>query len=125
MDNDAYKLFFGIGTCHRLMKEHANEIRARSVVRTVIHWSDMSNLDDGFRLEEDVDAELVDGQAISWCLELTLTLEGVAVEADVRRIHGNGQDVLVEIADSVYPTVTEGSTGILEITRRLCSINPV
>jgi hypothetical protein len=125
MHSDAHNLFLAIGSCHGLMKKHASSIMLRPDVKTVKHWCDMLNVDGGFRLEEYVDAELADGQAISWCLELTLTLESIAVEADVRRIHEDGQDILVEIADCDYAKEADCSTGLLEITRRLCDSNPV
>lgn len=125
MDKDMFNLFITIGMCHRLLKDHADELASRSGVRTVKHWSDMSNVDDAFRLEEYVDAELTSGQGISWCLELTLSGDGIMVEADVRRIHGKGQDVLVTIADCEFQNAVEGSNGVAEITRKLCASNPV
>ncbi len=123
MDEDTLDLFLAIGDCHRLMVVHANEVRARLNVTDVTHWSDMYNVDGAFRLEEFVDAEHPDGQATSWRLELTLTLNNVSVEADVRRIHGSGQDLLTEIVDCSYGTASECSANLLEITRRLCAAN--
>jgi hypothetical protein len=121
MDTIAYSLLIAIGNCHGLLKNHAAELVSRSVVKAVKHWFDISSLQDAVRLEEYVDAELVDGEAVSWCLELTITLEGVAVEADVRRVHRNGQDVLLEIADRKYENVLDCSKEIIEITQTLCA----
>ena len=125
MDQDSYNLFITIGRCHRLLKDHADKLASRSVVRAVKQWSDMSNVDGAFRLEEYVDVELADGQAMSWCLEVTLTQDSIMVEADVRRIHDEGQDVLATIADCRYRNVVNCSNGLGEITRELCASNPV
>jgi hypothetical protein len=125
MDKDSYRLFVAIGTCHRLLKGHAKETRGRLGVSGVTHWLDVNDLDDAFRLEEHVDAELANGQAISWRLELTLSPGSFTVESDIRRIHQDGQDVLEEVADCTYPTAGECAAGILETTRRLCSTNPL
>jgi len=124
MDKDMFNLFITIGRCHRLLKDHADQLASRSGVRTAKHWSDMSNVDDAFRLEEYVDAELANGQAVSWCLELTLTADGIKVEADVRRIHEEGQDVVAEIGDCEFQNAVDGSNGVAEITRKLCASNP-
>lgn len=120
-----FNLFIALGMCHRLLKDHADRLASRSVVRTVKHWSDMSNIDGAFRLEEYVDAELKNGQAISWCLELTLTADAMMVEADVRRIHREGQDVIEAIADCEFQNAGAGAIGVAEITKKLCASNPV
>ena len=125
MERAVCKLLVAIGTCHVLMKHHAHEVRSRPKVTSVTHWINMYNVDDAFRLEEYVDAELSDGSAISWALELTVTEQSIGVEADIRRIHKGGQDVLSEIADCIYSTAIECSNGLPEIVRYLCSSNPL
>jgi len=125
MDNDWFRLFLAIGACHGILKEHAREARRHPEVSNVTHWLDVHDLGGAFRLEEFVDVELANGEAICWCLELTLSPGVFAVESDVRRIHRAGQDLIEEVADCTYPTAEECATGILEFTRRLCVINPV
>ncbi len=119
-----FNLVFTIGECHRQLKDHAHAVALRSSVKTVTHWFDMSNVGHSFRLEEFVDAELASGQAICWCLELTLTEDRIVVEADVRQNHAEGQDVVAEIADCEFQNAAEGSIGVAEITRKLCASNP-
>lgn len=89
-------------------------------MKAVKHWCDMPAVGDAFRLEEYVDAELVTGEAMSWCLEITVTLDGIRVEADVRRIHGDGQDVVAEIANREFTNVAAFSEEIVGIIQRLC-----
>jgi hypothetical protein len=125
MDHDTYHLLINIGTCHRLLKDFANGVRSRVNVKSVTHWTDLHDIDSAFRLEEFVDAELVSGEAISWRLELTICVDRFIIESDVRRIHGNGQDVVAEVADRVYSTETECSTGILEVVRQLSNTYPI
>jgi hypothetical protein len=124
MDKEAQKLFLAIGSCHHDLKLHAKRIEAHPDVRRVTHWLDMHNFDDTFRMEEYVDAELLCGQAISWALELTLTGVDFTVEADVRRVDEKGQDLIVQIAERRYATTLECVNGLLDATRRLCSIDP-
>lgn len=125
MNSDTYSLFYTIGKCHQTLKNHAKKIALRSSVKAVTQWSDISIVDEAFRLEEYVDAELSSGQAISWRLEVTLTRTEIMVEADVRRIHGEGQDVIATIADCEYRSVIDGSIAIAEITKKLCAIDHV
>jgi len=125
MDDEAFEFLLAIGDCHRQLQRHAIELRKHQGVRTVEHVSDMPELPAGFRLAEYVDAELMDGEALSWCLEITVTVDNVAVEADVRRIHALGQDVIYEIAESSYSSQTACSLALPEITKRLCSANPL
>jgi len=121
MDTNTFNLLVTIGKCHVLLKRHADGLLSRAAVKTVKHWCDMPSLHDAFRLEEYVDAELVNGEAVSWCLELTITLEGVLLEADVRRIHHDGQDVVAEIANREFKNVEGCLEEIFEITQRLCA----
>jgi hypothetical protein len=94
-------------------------------VRGVTHVVDMPELIDSYRLEEYVDAELVSGEAISWCLEITMTENAIFVEADVRRNHSEGQDIIEEVGDYQYSTETECSAQLPEIVARLCSVHPL
>jgi hypothetical protein len=84
----------------------------------------MPVLDGGVRFEEFVDAELLCGEALSWRLETTVTPKQVLVEADVRRVHKLGQDVVRTIADGVYSTEGAAATALPEIARQLCSVVP-
>ena len=125
MDKHAYDLFITIGRCHRLLKEHAAELRLRSDVMGVTHWFDIFDVGDACRLEEYVSAELDNGQGVSWCFELTLAADGITVEADVRRNDRDGEDVLAEIAACEYRDVRDVANNLLEITRKLCASNPI
>lgn len=124
MDNDAFKLFIAIGTCHCRLKEHAQEIRKHSSVTSVTCWLDAYDFDNACRFEDYVDAEISNGEAISWRLEITLTLDEFIVEADVRKIHAAGYDVVAEVADRTYSTAAECAIGILEVTRQLIVVDP-
>ena len=59
-------------------------------------------------------------RSISWLLEVTITADEVTVEADVRRVHSQGQDLLVGIAEDTY-TVAEAAIALPEIAQRLFS----
>jgi len=120
MNPESLALLSAVGNCHRKLRDHAIRLRDRPAVREVTHVCDMPALDGAFRVEEFVDAELVSGDAISWFLEVTVTPDGVVVEADVRRVHSQGQDLLVGIAEGTY-TVSEAARALPEITQRLCS----
>src|SRR5262245_15796104 len=124
MNPELLALLSAIGNCHGKLRNHAIRLRDRPVVRKVTHVCDMPALDGAFRVEEFVDAELVSGDAISWFLEVTVTLDGVTVEADVRRIHSQGQDLLVGVAEGTY-TTCEAARALPELTQRLCSAVPV
>ena len=50
MDRASYKLFIAVGTCHRLLNEHAKQTRGRPGVDAVTHWLDVYDLDDAFGL---------------------------------------------------------------------------
>ncbi len=123
--NDTIELLSAIGECHRRLQRHAIQLRERADVRGVTHDVQMPALIDSFRLEEYVDAELVSGEAISWCLEFTVTETAIFVEADVRRNHADGQDVVAKIAEYRYSTGVECLPQLRYTTERLCSTNPL
>lgn len=124
MTPDVLALLSAIANCHAKLHDHAIRLRERPAIREVTDVCNLPALDGAFRVEEFVDAELVSGDAISWCLEVTVTLDGVSVEADVRRVHSQGQDLLVGIAEGTF-TATEAARALPEITQRLCSAVPV
>lgn len=120
----AFPLLLAIGECHRRLKLHAIHLREHhDRVLAVKHVVEMPDLTDSYRLEEYVDAELASGEAISWCLEITMTNTAILVEADVRRIHAEGQDVVARIGEHRYLTVSECAAQLRDITESLCSVN--
>ena len=125
MENGAYILFSATASCHGLFKELASKLKGKSCVTSVTHWLDIYSFDSASRLEEFVDAELLNGKAISWRLELTLTADAVTLEADVREIHDMGQDLIANIADCRYLTLGECAAGMVEAVGRLTSVNPI
>ena len=118
-------LLLAIGECHRRLERHAIQLSKHKNVRVVKKDVGMPSLVDCYRLEEYVDAELVSGDAISWCLEITATRTTILVEADVRRIHADGQDVVASIGEYQYSTEGEYSAQLRDVTERLCSVNPL
>jgi len=125
-NNGALLLLLAIGECHRCLTLHAVHLRELcDRVRAVKHGVEMPELIDSYRLEEYVDAELASGEAISWCLEITVTNTDILVEADVRRIHAEGQDVIAQIGEYRFSTVSECSAQLRDITERLCSAHPL
>ena len=124
MTRETLALLSAVAGCHQQLTAHARRLRERKDVREVTHHLDMLVLDGGVRFEEFVDAELVCRDALSWCLETTVTPQQVSVEADVRRIHDQGQDVVCAIADCAYSTESAAAAAVPEIVRHLCSLNP-
>ena len=125
ISDTAFRFLLAIGECHRLLSNHAVRLRELGDVRTVQHVPYIQELADAFRLGEFVDAELVTGNAISWCLEITVTGQKIAVEADVRRIHSEGQDVIVTIGEYIFSTDAACAVELPGIAERLCSANPL
>lgn len=123
MNPEALALFSAVADGHRQLRAHAIRLRERDDVREVTHQCDMPLVEGAVRIVEFVDAELACGDAISWCLETTVTPDEVLVEADVRRIHGAGQDVLFHIAENAYPA-GEAARALPEVAQRLCSATP-
>jgi hypothetical protein len=120
-----FPLLLAIGECHRRLKRHAIYLSEIDGVRAVKHVVEMPDLIGRYRLEEYVDAELVSGEAISWCLEITVTETAILVEADVRRIHAEGQDVVAKIGEYRYSREAECSAQLRDIAERLCTANPL
>lgn len=118
-------LLAAIGECHRQLKQHAIHLCDHIKVRDVVHVIEMPELFESYRLQEYVDAELVSGEAISWCLEITLTKTTILVEADVRRIHSQGQDIIDSIGEYEYSTEAECASHLTNIVTQLCSANPL
>ncbi len=132
MDKSAYELFMSFGECHRLLKDLAHELRSRSGVTEVVHWTDMTNVptdlpnvEHAFRLEEFVDAELENGEAVCWCLEVTFTPKRISIEADIVRNHAKGQDAVATIADCEYWRLDNAASEITEVARQLCESDPL
>ena len=114
-----------IGECHRQLQDHAIRLRNLAAVREVSHSVYMPLMVDAFRLQEFVEAEIQNGEEISWCFEVTLTTTDISVEADVRRNHSRGQEVLETLGEFRFSAEAECSVLLPEITTRLCALNPL
>ena len=110
-----------IGKCHRRLQQLATFLKKAPGVLPVTHIPEMPEINDIYRLEEYVDAELDTGDAISWCLEITVTESAILVDADVRHNHGRGQDLLVSVGTYEYSTILACSAQLPDLADRLCS----
>lgn len=120
MNQESLNLFIAVGECHRLLKEFAQRIRCDANVSGVAHWMDVINVGTSCRIEEYVDAELRSGEAISWRLELLISIDRFVIESDVRRIHKYGQDFVAEISKEVHSSADECAISLSEVANRLC-----
>lgn len=125
MDQDCYALLLAIGTCHDLLKDHARQVRQHPDVCDVAHWLDAHTLGNAFQMTGFVDAELRNGEAISWRLELNLSRASFTIESDVRSIHRKGQDVIEVVAEVTYPAAEACAAGLLDTARHLCAAHPI
>jgi len=124
VSNDLLEWLRAIGASHRRLKCFAVYLRSLANVRMVTHVAEMPDLTDAYRLEQYVDAELDSGEALSWCLEITVSQRCIAVEADVRRVQSGGQDVVLSIGEFVYSTPAACSAALPAIADRLCGAIP-
>jgi hypothetical protein len=81
-------------------------------------------IEGGFVLEEFVDAELHDGNALSWCVELTGTGDGLNLDADVRRNTQFGQEVVSVIVEENSLDVAKCDSQLRAVVRDLCAVRP-
>lgn len=121
----SFQFLLAFGECHRRLNRHAIHLQGLALVRGVQHVVEMPDLGDAYRYEEYVDAELVSGEALSWCLEITMTETTIAIGADVTRIHAEGQDVVRKIGEYEYSAETDCLAQLRDVTERLCSTNPL
>jgi hypothetical protein len=123
--NSELPLLLAIGECHRRLSQHAIRINAFPAVRSVKHVVCMPELGEAFRLEECVDAELVTRDAISWYFETTITASTIAIEADIRRIHSQGQDLIESVGEFQLPMASESIGTMLHVVDRLCAFTHI
>lgn len=121
---DTVRLLAAFAECHRNMRAFADALRLHTKVKSVTHWLDLIPFKDGFRIEEFVDAELLDGGALAWCLEISGTGDRLALEADVRRAIPSGQEVISVIAEDAPLGVAECVSEVKAVVRSLCAVRP-
>jgi hypothetical protein len=122
---DTLDILIAIGACHQRLTQHAITLREFPSVRSVSHVVDLPRLETAFRYVEYIDAELTSGEAISWCLELTVSRDEISIDADVRRIHRDGQDVLSTVKTRDYDAIGECVFELSGVAERLCTANPL
>ncbi|MGC4002442.1 MAG: hypothetical protein QM811_04590 [Pirellulales bacterium] len=124
MNPAAIAVLVCLGECHRLMKEHAGNLRSLDNTSSVTHNTDIIPFEEALRLEEYVECELPDGNALSWCFETTIRLDKTLIEADVRIIHSKGQDVIFTVADCEILDHSELKSKLLEVVNCICDYYP-
>ena len=80
--------------------EHASALRARPEVAGVTRGMDARTYETGAVLEMYVDAELRNGRALSWWVDVYPEDEGWSVSARVLRIRDSDQEVVLSFADT-------------------------
>ncbi len=121
---DLNRLLCEIGSCHRFLANHARNVGEMADVVSSHHSFDMASVECTFRLEEYVDAELANGQAYSWSLEIVLSDNSIKVAAEIRRIHDLGQDLVEQIAEREFSDLVQFSTSLVGIVKVLCLTVP-
>lgn len=87
------------------------------------HWTRLYDLKAAFRIDESIGAELSNGQAIDWGIEIT-GYEGVLhVEAEIRSVHDQGQDLVRAVADQKFEEVDDFTDSLARIVEDLCDLS--
>lgn len=113
-----------LAKCHALINQFALTCKALSTVSDVVHATEMQYLTEGIRVMEFVDADLVQGDAVSWRFEVTFTPIDIAVESDIGKIDGLGYNMVRDIADLRFESTEEWTSAAIVIAQQLVSVLP-
>ncbi|SFI77158.1 hypothetical protein [Planctomicrobium piriforme] len=106
---------------HTRFVQEAIALDAEKVVVSVKHWWELDINPEFVRIEQYLDAELIDGCAISWRLEVTTSDSGHQIEADVRKIISNSYDMIAEIAETSVVSVEQCMSAVKKTLDELFS----
>ncbi len=121
MNGDWFQLLRSMAESHLVFRDHAAAVRKRKGVKSVTHWSDLlPTSDQGVRFENYVSAEMTDGRAIDWCLELVITPEDVGIETAIEEISASGENTTLENGEYQYSAPSACAAEAIDIVRDLC-----
>lgn len=86
-----------LGDVSSKMRTLADSLRSRGQVTRVDRTCDPRNGDAGPSVEWFVDAELSNGEALSWHLLVYWSENGWIIESEVRRVHAAGSDLEIQL----------------------------
>lgn len=96
MTNNAAQILGALGEVSSGFRELASNLRNREFVISVVHPVRISSVPR--RIEWFTDAELIDGRAVSFALDVRLDGDEWIVDSAIRVVDGMGEDDLLELA---------------------------
>ncbi len=117
-----YDLFMLFCLISSAMIEVADSLRAKPSVREVLRNYDIRKYEGIPTLEAYADAELANGTALSWGIELRYEENYWIVEAALRKNHRDGQDVLQEFPEIRTDTFEELAPNAKKATEWLIAL---
>ena len=85
------KFITAIARLKETFAELARSLRLQAGVKSVVQWLDIPLLGDGYRIELYTDAEMSDGRALGWRLEVAWSGQNWIVEGGVTINDATGQ----------------------------------
>jgi len=107
-----------------LFRAHAIATRRRRRVTKVISRVEIPKYETGAMIEGYVDAELDNGAAVSWLLDVSWNDEAWNVEARLARSTKEGQEVLQELPAETTQELGDFLAGLVRTTERLLTLEP-
>jgi hypothetical protein len=117
MDNEskyAVKILEALATCNSIFTELAAKVRNQANVTRVIHNLECRQYQSEFCIEGYVDAELHDGNAVAWYLEVRWNDEVWVIESRILVNDPQGQYTLKQFPDKIIKTLDEFAEEILK-----------
>ena len=117
-------LLGALGDVNRLFRDHAVRLERRSDVRSAKTKVEVVNYQHGAMVEGFVEAEMNDGTALCWCLEITWTDDAFRIEATLDRNSNDRAETLDRLAPKILHDAEELPGTLGEVARALLSSGP-
>jgi hypothetical protein len=121
IESDTRVILNALAKVTRLLRDHGVSVRLKPGVKSVATSLEVVEYDNGPMIEGYVDAELEDGTALSWRLDVRWTEVSFEIDATLERISGAGSETLRQLPESVIRDARELPDALIEVTRSLLS----
>ena len=123
-EETARKILGALGQVNRILRNHAVRLEQRPDVKSTETRLEVVNYQNGPMVEGFVEAEMDNGTALCWCLDLTWSEDTFRIEGSLDRNSVEGSETLKQLPVKALRNVEQLPDALAEITHTLLALGP-
>jgi hypothetical protein len=121
-DAAAKRLLEALSDINRLLRDHAVELRRSSIATDAEAYLEAVAYKNGPVLEGYVDAKLVNGDTVCWCLDVHWNQDSWTIEATLDKKSGDRQETVAELPSATVTSLDDFLSTLRRVAGELLAL---